>query len=314
MIQNIAVIGAGTMGCRIAHTFAAQGLQVSIFDAFEAARASAMGKIQQDLEFLIAEGVMDAETAEKTVGNIKLCNDLASAVEGAEYVIECIFEDIKLKQELFVELDKLCDADTLITSNTSSLPLSEMIRYVPEERKAKTMICHWYNPAHLVPIVELTKFGNMSEADFQTVYELYVRTGKKPVCVLKDVPGMVANRLLHALARESFSLVEQGVASAEDIDTALKFGPGFRAATTGMLEAADMGGLDIWCATEESLFPNLCNAAQPCELMRSRVEQGKVGIKAGEGFFSYPEEKRQQAQNDFFRRLIIQGNASKNYP
>ena len=125
---------------------------------------------------------------------------------------------------------------------------------------------------------------------------------------------MVANRLLHALARESFSLVEQGVASAEDIDTALKFGPGFRAATTGMLEAADMGGLDIWCATEESLFPNLCNSDRPCDLMRSRVEQGKVGIKAGEGFFSYPEEKRQQAQNDFFHRLIIQGAASKNYP
>lgn len=314
MIQNVAVIGAGTMGCRIAHTFAAQGLQVTLYDAFESARASAMEKIRQDLAFLMAEGVMDAAEAEQTMGNIRVCQDMASAVEGMEYVIECIFEDIKLKQDLFVELDRLCPADTLITSNTSSLPLSEIVKYVPEARKAKVMICHWYNPAHLVPIVELTKFGNMAEEDFRTVYELYARIGKKPVCVLKDVPGMVANRLLHALARESFSLVEQGVASAEDIDTALKFGPGFRAATTGMLEAADMGGLDIWCATEESLFPDLCNADRPCDLMRSRVEEGKVGIKAGEGFFAYPEEKRQQAQNDFFRRLIIQGTASKNYP
>ena len=152
------------------------------------------------------------------------------------------------------------------------------------------MVCHWYNPAHLIPIAELSHFGNMSEEVLDEVYELYLRAEKQPVKVLKDIPGLIANRMLHALAREVFSLIEMGAASPEDIDKALKFGPGFRSATTGMLEVADMGGLDVWCTVENTLFKELSNSDRACGMMQDKVAAGKLGLKTGEGFFSYPEE------------------------
>ena len=145
------------------------------------------------------------------------------------------------------------------------------------------------------------------------VYDLYVACEKQPVRVLKDIAGMVANRILHAQARECFYLAEIGAASPEDIDKALKYGPCFRNATTGMLEVADMGVLDIWLATEDNMFPVLCNGDQACSAMRELVEAGHLGIKTGQGFFSYPEEQRAQTQTEFYKRLIVQLKASKAY-
>ncbi len=313
VIQTIAVIGAGTMGCRIAHTFASHGRKVNVYESFAQAREGALSRIQLDLDFMVQEGALSVQQRDVALQNICICDDLGKAVASADYVIECIFEDPTLKQELFAALDALCPPHTIFSSNTSSLSLAEMINRLPMARQAKSMICHWYHPAHLVPIAELTKFGNMSEEDFEAVYDLYVDTGKQPICVLKDIPGMVANRMLHALARETFSLVSAGVATADDIDKALKYGPAFRAATTGMLEGADMGGLDIWCATEDGLFPSLDNSDRACDLMRKKVYEGKVGLKSGEGFYLYPKELREEAQNQFFHRLIIQSKASKEY-
>jgi 3-hydroxybutyryl-CoA dehydrogenase len=201
----------------------------------------------------------------------------------------------------------------VFATNTSSLKLSEMIRFLPEERQKRCMVSHWYNPAYLIPIAELSKFGNMDEKVFEEVYNLYVSCEKQPVRVLKDITGMVANRLLHAQAREAFHLVEIGAATAEDVDKALKYGPCFRNATTGMLEVADMGGLDVWLAAEDNMFPALCNDDHACQAMRDLVEAGNKGIKTGKGFFDYPEDRRGQAQTDFYRRLINQLKASKSY-
>lgn len=152
---------------------------------------------------------------------------------------------MELKQNLFQQLDKLCPNHTILASNTSSLPLEKIIAKLSPERKRRAMVCHWYNPAHLMPIAELSFFGNTSEAIYQEVATLYQSIGKQTVKVLKDVPGLVANRIQQAVAREVFSLIENEVAAAEDIDKALKFGPAFRYATTGQLEIADFGGLDI---------------------------------------------------------------------
>ena len=220
---------------------------------------------------------------------------------------------MELKKELFVKLDKMCPKHTVFASNTSSLKLSEMIADLPEERQALCMISHWYNPAYLLPIAELSKFGNMDETVFQQVYDLYVNSGKKPVCVLKDITGMIANRLLHAQAREAFHLVEIGAGNPEDIDNALKYGPCFRNATTGMLEVADMGGLDIWLAGHDNIFPTLDNSEKGCQSMRNLVEAGNLGVKTGKGFFEYSEEEKKRMQNAFYKRLITQLKASENY-
>lgn len=313
MIKNISVIGAGTMGHGIAHVFARAGYKVSLYDAFEACLADAPQKMREELQFMADEEYISQADVEMALSNISLFNDLESAVKEADYVIEAIPEKMELKKELFAKLDKMCPKHTVFASNTSSLKLSEMIADLPEERQALCMISHWYNPAYLLPIAELSKFGNMDEAVFHQVYDLYVNSGKKPVCVLKDITGMIANRLLHAQAREAFHLVEIGAGNPEDIDNALKYGPCFRNATTGMLEVADMGGLDIWLAAHDNIFPALDNSEKGCQAMRDLVEDGNLGLKSGKGFFEYSEEEKKRMQNAFYKRLITQLKASEKY-
>ncbi|WP_246615600.1 3-hydroxyacyl-CoA dehydrogenase family protein [Clostridium thailandense] len=313
MIKNISILGAGTMGHGIANVFAIHGYKVSLYESFEAIRNSVIDKIKSELEFMVAEDYIDASKIEETLSNITLYDDLAEAVKCADYVIEATPENLELKQNLFKQLDELCPKNTIFASNTSSLPLSDMMALLPEDRKARTMICHWYNPAYLIPIAELSFFGNMSEEVFDEVYELYIKSEKQPVKVLKDIPGLIANRMLHALAREVFTLIEQGAASPEDIDKALKFGPGFRSATTGMLEVADMGGLDIWCTVEDNLFKELNKSDKACDMLRQKVSEGKLGLKSGEGFFTYSDDVKAKLQSDFNKRLISQLKVSKNY-
>lgn len=313
MIKNISVLGAGTMGHGIANVFAMAGYQVSLYESFVPVREAVMGQIKGELEFMVQEGYLDPAKVDSTLSNIKLFDSLQEAVVEADFVVEAVPEDLKLKQDLFKQLDGMCQEHTVFASNTSSIPLKDMIQFLPKERQAKTMVCHWYNPAHLIPIVELSHFGNMDEDIFEEIYQLHTEAGKQPVKVKKDIPGLIANRLLHALAREAFYLMEIEAATPEDIDRALKYGPGFRSATTGILEVADMGGLDIWCTVEDNLFKELCNSSSASEYMRDKVQHGNLGIKTGEGFYSYPEETRTKVRNDFNKRLLTQLIASKKY-
>ena len=247
------------------------------------------------------------------MANITLYSELEPAVADVDFVIEAIPEKLELKKALFTQLDLLCPEHTIFASNTSSLPLNQIMEDLPPARKARTMICHWYNPAHLIPIAELSCFGNMADEVFQEVYELHENAGKQPIRVLKDIPGLIANRILHAMAREVFHLIEIHAASAENIDKALKFGPGFRSATAGILETADMGGLDIWCACEDNLFADLNNSPRACASLRERVERGELGLKSGAGFFNYPDGTQEAVKNAFNRRLLTQLKVSKEY-
>lgn len=313
MIKNISVIGAGTMGHGIANAFAMYGYKVSVYDRNKKNHENVIDEIKSELELMTEENYIKGERIESTLSNIKIFSDLEKAIKDSDYVIEAISENLELKQELFNQLDKICPIHTILSSNTSSLSLSEITKNISSERKKRVMICHWYNPAHLMPIIELSYFGNMSEDIFSEVYALYVGIEKQPVKVRKDIPGMIANRMLHALAREVFYLIETGAASLEDVEKALKYGPGFRGATTGILESADLGGLDIWCTVEDNLFKELNNSDRACDLMKQKVKEGNLGLKTEEGFFKYPKDEKEKIRKDFFRRLIIQLKASKNY-
>ena len=313
MINNITVIGAGTMGHGIANVFAMHGHKVSLYESFDNVRNAVLEQIRGELAFMAEEQYIPHDAIEKTLSNITLYSDLEPAAKNADFVIEAIPENLELKKELFAKLDIICPSHTIFASNTSSLSLKEMIADLPEKRQARTMVCHWYNPAHLIPIAELSFFGNMDDAIFQDVYDLHVKAGKQPIKVLKDIPGLIANRMLHAMAREIFHLIEIGAAAPEDIDKALKFGPGFRSATTGILETADMGGLDIWCACEDNLFGELNNSPRACDFMRDKVNQGKLGLKSGEGFYTYPPETRDFVKNAFNKRLLTQLKTSEHY-
>jgi len=313
MIKNISVIGAGTMGHGIAHVFARNGYKVSLYDAFPACLEAAPKKMREELQFLADAGYIEQEKVEEALNNIFLYGDLELAVKDADYVIEAIPEKMELKQELFKKLDKMCSPNTIFASNTSSLKLGEMIKDLPESRKAKCMISHWYNPSYLLPIAELSKFGNMSDEDYAEVYALYENSDKKPVTVHKDVPGMIANRLLHALCREAFHIIDDGIGEAKDVDNALMYGPCFRFATTGLQEVADMGGLDIWCTVEDSLFPELCTDIKASNSLRKHFEAGELGVKSGKGYFEYPGSTAEDMQKEFYDRLLTQLVASKNY-
>ena len=245
MIQTIAVLGAGTMGHGIAHTFSRHGYQVNLYEPFDAVRESAPQKIREELQFMVDEGYITEADRDNGIRNITMYASLEDTARDADYVIEACPEKMELKQKLFSQLDAVCKPTAVFATNTSSLKLSEMIAHLPPERQARCMVSHWYNPAYLIPIAELSKFGNMPEDVFQEVYDLYVACEKQPVRVLKDITGMVANRILHAQARECFYLAEIGAALPEDIDKALKYGPCFRNATTGMLEVADISKTSV---------------------------------------------------------------------
>lgn len=313
MIKKIAVLGAGTMGHGIAETFAMFGYPVNLFETSEKMRNSVKDIIRAELDFAAENGLIEKSEVNGILDNITLYDDLKSAVEDVDYVIEATPEIIELKQSLFKEIDGYCKKETIFASNTSSLALNEMMKTVSEDRKEKMMVCHWYNPAHLMPIAELSFFGNMKEETFKEVEKLYNNVGKQTVKVLKDVPGLVANRIQQGVAREVFSLIEMGVALPEDIDKALKFGPAFRYATTGQLEVADMGGLDIWCTVGDNLLSVMDNRIEANPILRQKVSEGKLGLKSGEGFFEYPADKISDIKNDFNKKLIIQLKTSKNY-
>ena len=313
MIEKIGIIGAGTMGQSIATSFAMYNYDVHLFDVSEERLQAAKSLIRADLTLLASEGVIDESVIERYVEKVSVFSDLSQTVSDRDYVIEAAPEKLALKQDLFHQLDDLCPSHTILASNTSSLPLEKIMAKLSPARKQRAMVSHWYNPAHLMPIAELSFFGNTNEAVYQEVADLYQSIGKQTVKVLKDVPGLVANRIQQAVAREVFSLIENEVAAAEDIDKALKFGPAFRYATTGQLEIADFGGLDIWAIVGDNLLKDMDNSKGANPILSAKVANGKLGFKSGEGFFTYNEQEKQAIKNAYFKKLITQMKVCKNY-
>lgn len=313
MFKKIAVLGSGTMGHGIAESFAMYGYEVNLYDTDEARLQTAKEEIKEELELLVEEGFITSETIQPTLDRIKLSIDLRLTVADRDYVIEAVPEVIKLKQDLFKQLDEYCPEHTILTSNTSSLSLNEMMALVSNERKQRMMVSHWYNPGHLMPLVELSYFGNMPENLYKEVEQLYASIKKQTVKVLKDVPGLVANRIQQGVAREAFSIIELGIAAPEDVDKALKFGPAFRYATTGQLEVADFGGLDIWCIVGDNLLKVMDNSQSANPLLREKMAEGKLGIKSGEGFYKYDSAEIPTIKKEFMKKLIHQLKASEYY-
>lgn len=313
MIKKIAVLGSGTMGHGIAEAFAMYGYDVNLYDTDASRLNAAKQEIKEELELLAEESFITTELIQKTLDSIKLTTDLKETVAERDYVIEAVPEILKLKQDLFKQLDEYCPEHTILASNTSSLPLNEMMALLSDKRKQRIMVNHWYNPAHIMPIAELSCFGNMPEEIYNEVAEMFKSIKKQTVKVLKDVPGLVANRIQQGVAREVFSIIEQGIAAPEDVDKALKFGPAFRYATTGQLEVADFGGLDIWCTVGDNLLGIMDNSQCANKLLRQKVEERKLGTKSGEGFYKYEKDKLANIKKQFDKKLIHQLKASNYY-
>ena len=313
MIKKIAVLGSGTMGHGIAESFAMYNYEVNLYDIDMGKLTAAKKQIEEELKIFVEEKMIAGESIPQILSRITLIPDLKKAVADRDFVIEAAPEVLELKQTLFKQLDELCPKHAILASNTSSLKLSDMMALVSKERQARMMVNHYYNPAHVMPIVEMSCFGNMPEELYKEVEALYASIKKQTIKVLKDVPGLVANRMQQGVAREAFYIIEQGIASPEDVDKALIFGPGFRYATTGQLEIADMGGLDIWYLGSDSLLKHVDNSRNANPLLKKKWEEGKLGLKSGEGFYKYSPEDAPVIKKKFIKRLIHQLKASEYY-
>jgi len=287
-ICTVAVIGAGTMGSGIAGLFARAGCEVRLVDLSAELLQDAMDRLRRAQEALIQEDLLSPEEAAAAVERIRPLTSLAEACAGVQFLVEAVPENLTLKQEMFDRFDELSPAEAVFVSNTSGLSITELAGATHRPDLVAGM--HFWNPPHVIPLVEVTEGPHTSDATATLVLDMCRRIGKRPILVRHDVPGFVGNRLQFAVLREALHILSEGIASAEDIDAAMTAGPGFRYCLLGPLRTADLGGLDVFLAISEYLFPQLNNDTQPPAVLRALVKNSRLGAKSGGGFYDYSPE------------------------
>ncbi|MFJ7939142.1 3-hydroxyacyl-CoA dehydrogenase family protein [Peribacillus sp. NPDC096622] len=305
MIKKIAIIGSGVMGSGIAQSFAVSGYIVTINDIKEELLYHAQNRISENLSLLIEEGALTDKEKQGALANITYSVDLEGAVRDADFIIEAIPEVIELKLNLFQQLEEIIKPDAIVASNTSTFPITQLMEKASFAERM--VITHFFNPGHLVPLVEIVQHEETKPEIVKTTMDLMRKIGKSPILLKKEIAGFIANRLQTALMREAFYLLKEGVADAEDIDTAITAGPGFRWAFTGPIEIADFGGLDTWQRVFDNVSPVLDQSKEAPDLIRDLVAEGKLGTKSGEGIFTYEESTVSQKINERDRNFIKLG-------
>ena len=315
-LSKVAVIGAGTMGAGIAGEFARAGCEVRLVDLSDELLQRGMKGLDDAQKALIEAGLLSSQEAEAALKRIRPLACLGIACDGAELLIEAVSEDMAVKQEMFRRFDELCPRGAVLTSNTSGLSITEIARATKRPELVAGM--HFWNPPHIIPLVEVTKGKETSDSTANLLVDVCRRIGKRPILVRHDVPGFVGNRLQFAVLREALHILSEGIASAEDIDAAMTAGPGLRYGLLGPLRTADLGGLDVFHAISSYLFAELNSDSSPPALMAELVTKGKLGAKTGAGFYQYSEEESSQiiAQRDrvllgFLKVLKEEGSPRK---
>lgn len=281
-IRTLAVIGAGTMGHGIAQTAAAAGYAVALCDAAPAALERGIGAVRASLDRLVEKGRLDAATREATLSRLRATGSLEDAAATADLVVEAVPEDVDLKARVFAALDAAAPAEAILATNTSSLPVGRIARAT--RRPSQVVGMHFFNPVPLMSLLEVVRAESTSEATVATAVEVGRAMGKDPI-VVRDAPGFATSRLGVLLGLEAMRMLEQGVASAEDIDKAMTLG--YRH-PMGPLRLTDLVGLDVRLAIAEHLHVELASEAfRPPEILRRKVAEGKLGKKSGEGFYRW---------------------------
>jgi 3-hydroxybutyryl-CoA dehydrogenase len=299
-----AVIGTGAMGPGIALVLAQVSTRVALVGRSAASLARGRERLTAVLNFLVTNGLRDQGEARELGQRVWFTDRLDDALGDAGLVIESIAEDLEAKQQLFGYLDCLCPSQVLLTSNTSGLRISEIAAYLRfPERTATT---HFWNPPHLMPLVEITQGERTSAATVEALVALLGACGKTAVVARKDVPGQIANRLQHALMREALYIVQEGIASAGDVDLALKMGPGRRWPVYGVLDHADFVGAALSLAVQSALVPGLCRSTTPLPILQDMVTEGCLGVATGQGFHNWTQRSASavQERRDAFLTML----------
>jgi len=279
---RIAVIGAGLMGHGLAQVFALAGHEVTIYDAVAVSLNTARDRIAANLR--------DLGDDPCAVERVRPTDDLADCVRDVDYVVEAVLEDLPVKQKLFAEIERHVRDDTVLASNTSVIPITDIMRGLA--RRERALGTHWWNPPFLVPLVEVIGTEWTAPAVIDWTMNLHTAAGKTPAHVKKDVPGFIGNRLQHALWREAIALVEHGICDAETVDTVIKAAFGRRLAVLGPLENADMVGTDLTLAIHKTVLPAIDSTPGPSPYLEKLVAAGKLGFKSGEGFRKWTPEQQ----------------------
>jgi len=292
---RVAVVGAGLMGHSIAGVFASAGTSVVIYDP----DATALSVVHERVHSQLAGLKRDPCAVER----IELGSDLQASTVGADLVVEAIPERLALKQQLFESLGRWLP-NAVLATNTSSLRLADIVKRT--EHPDRVIATHWFNPPHLVPLVEVVPGDATTPANVAWMIDILRQIGKLPVYVRKDIPGFIANRIQHAMWREAISLVEKGVCDADTVDLVVRNSFGLRLSAMGPLENADFVGLDLTLAVHEAIFPSLASDREPSQLLRDMVAAGTLGAKTGAGFTTWSPERYEEAAERLEQHLINQ--------
>ncbi|MDQ3226068.1 MAG: 3-hydroxyacyl-CoA dehydrogenase NAD-binding domain-containing protein [Chloroflexota bacterium] len=301
-ISKIAVIGAGTMGPGMAATFARHGFATALFDVKPDQLEKAKGAVDFVYTILTGGGFMTAEDADAGRGRITYSTNLAETLADADFVVETVPEQKGIKQQVFQEIEALVGDDVIIASNTSGIPISELATVTRLPGRVVGM--HWSNPPHLIPVIEVIRGELTSDETAQTTVTIVEAIGMVPAIVDRDVPGFVENRILYAIMREALHLLDEGVASAEAIDTITKWSIGYKLAVIGPLELLDVAGLDIYTSVASYLNKDLNASPNVSRTIADKVAAGQLGIKTQGGLFDYTPERIQQLQQMRGRKLV----------
>ncbi|ADF38516.1 3-hydroxyacyl-CoA dehydrogenase family protein [Priestia megaterium] len=300
--EELAIIGSGTMGHSIALSASIAGFNVKIWGIDDSDIQRGKHGIDEKLNLLTTYEVVDSNEIKNIKERIYFTNSLRECVNSASFVIEGIPENLYLKQKMFQELDELCSQNVILASNTSGLSPTDIaaLTSYPE----RTVVTHFWNPGHLIPLVEVIRGEQTSEQTVNRSLELLKNLNKKPIVVQKDILGSIGNRLQYALFREAQYILEQGVASIEDIDKAVCYSIGRRLSVTGPFMTADMGGLDVFDSISAYLFPDLSNHNKSFSKMKNLIDEGNYGQKTGKGFYEWSQQQSKKMNKEREQQLI----------
>lgn len=300
--ERLAVLGAGTMGHSIALAGMMSGYEVIVWGNHEEDIRRGQQGIADKLDVLLQYEAIDESDKDAIASRVQFTLSVEACVAERTFIIEAIPEVLELKQNMFNKLETIVPQDTVIASNTSGLSPTAIATGMKSPSRA--IVTHFWNPGHLIPLVEVVPGEETSEETIERSRQLLISMNKKPIVIRKDVLGSIGNRIQYAMFREAQYLLELGVATVEEIDDAVRYSLGRRLAVTGPFMTADMGGLDVFDAISSYLFPDLSSHQASLPQMRSHVDAGQWGQKSGAGFYSWSEERLKMLNEERERELI----------
>ena len=282
-VRRAAVIGTGTMGPGMGAVLARAGIETALYDVSEEALERAKGGAE------LAAGVLERlDAAHEDGGSLRFESDLGAALEGADFVIEAVPEKLELKHEVFRQFEQAVSPGTILASNTSGIPITNIASVCEHPERVVGM--HWSNPPHLIPMIEVIPGEQTGRDAVDATTELVRRVGYHPV-VEREVPGFVENRILYAILRECLDLVDRGIISPEGLDLNVRWGIGYKLAVIGPMELLDVAGLDIYNAVGSYLNKDLSTSGEVSATIREKIDQGRLGMKTGGGIYDYTPEQ-----------------------